>query len=178
MNNFDAFRTAVALDIQKQYPKVDYLSSTIPNAMDRHKGLLDSVEMGECQYFTLYLKYKMRANELDAIVGLCHEAIGERISCDNATLPEKIAALKKELEAASLKSDMIEEGSADWQERAVNTQRDLTSLRATVREFVFAVLEYDRRGYGWNDIRHKAQILNQHSNLHVIPPAELTKETP
>jgi hypothetical protein len=35
------FKDAVAADIQGQYPKVDYLLSTVYNAIERHKRLLE-----------------------------------------------------------------------------------------------------------------------------------------
>ena len=38
--DIEDFKRAVADDIQRQYPKVDYLSSTIPLSMDEHKGLI------------------------------------------------------------------------------------------------------------------------------------------
>jgi len=38
---WEQFKEAIAKDIQCQYPKVDYLLSTVYNAIERHKGLLE-----------------------------------------------------------------------------------------------------------------------------------------
>lgn len=38
--NLDKFKEAVSADIQKQYPKVDYLVHTVARAIEKHKGLL------------------------------------------------------------------------------------------------------------------------------------------